>query len=42
VLHGASRPTQSMLAALEQGLEAHAGGTPFPNDISTVAITREA
>jgi len=42
VLHSASRPTQTMLAALEQGLEAHAGGTPFPNDISTVAITREA
>ena len=42
VLQSASRPSQSMLAALQQGLEAHAAGAPFPNDISTVAITREA
>ena len=42
VLQSSTRPTQDMLAALEQALEAHAQGTPFPNDISTLAISREA
>jgi len=42
VLQCASRPTPAMLDALRQALEAHADGTPFPNDISTVAISREA
>ncbi len=42
VLQCAGRPTPALPEALRQALEAHAGGTPFPNDISTVAISREA
>jgi serine phosphatase RsbU (regulator of sigma subunit) len=42
VLQCSSRPTPAMLEGLKQALEAHAEGTPFPNDISTVAISREA
>ena len=42
ILHCSSQPTLAMLDGLKQALEAHAAGTPFPNDISTVAISREA
>jgi len=42
ILQCSSRPTPAMLDSLKQALEAHAAGTPFPNDISTVAISREA
>ena len=42
VLQCSSRPTPAMLEGLKQALEAHAEGTPFPNDISTLAISREA
>jgi len=41
VLQCSSRPTPAMLQTLEQALEAHADGTPFPNDISIVAVSRE-
>lgn len=42
VLQGSSQPGEAMLESVRQGLEAHAAGTPFPNDISILAITREA
>lgn len=42
VLQHAGLPTQKMLEHLRQGLDAHAEGTPFPNDVSTVTLTRKA
>ena len=42
VLAHAELPTDDMLARLEKAFEAHAGGEPFPNDISIVTVARKA
>jgi serine phosphatase RsbU (regulator of sigma subunit) len=42
VLQHAGGDTSTMISELEKALEAFAGGTPFPNDLSIVSVSRKA
>jgi serine phosphatase RsbU (regulator of sigma subunit) len=42
VLQHSARATEQMLDGVLAGIEAHAAGTPFPTDLSIVAVSRPA